>query len=124
MAVDIPYDCRELLRFVREAEEFEMWRETGDTNLESFIRRQLRMDPALVAWAIEGLKSLKPDEPVRLDVAVELGRKIEQQRELARTVRQGTRTDLQPHANGMKLTQGTNAQSYILRRRDHAAKLA
>lgn len=68
----IPHDCRELLRFVEEADQ--MFEELGFANLEELIRNGLEIDPDLVGWAVKGLRSLKPDEPVTLDAAVRLGK--------------------------------------------------
>ena len=70
--VNVPFDCRELLRFAEEAEE--MAPALGFETAEDFLRNGLEIDPELVGWAVEGLKSLSPDEPVTLERAVALGR--------------------------------------------------
>ena len=70
--ISLPHDCRELLRFVTEAQE--MFAPLGYASLTDFIRRGLDLDPALVQWAVEGLRTLKPDEPIPFTVAVENGR--------------------------------------------------
>jgi hypothetical protein len=71
-ATNLPYDCRELLRFIDEAQE--MLPALGYTSLDEFVQRGLRLDPALVSWAVDGLHQLKPDEPIPFDRAIRLGR--------------------------------------------------
>ena len=72
----LPSDCRELLRFVDEAERLRMWEheKLQAADLEEFIRKHLDLDPIMVRWAITGLQSLKPNEPIRLSVAVQEGK--------------------------------------------------
>ena len=73
---NLPSDCRELLRFVAEAERFRMWEheKLHATGLEDFIRKHLDLDPELVDWAISGLRSLKPNEAIPLEIAVREGK--------------------------------------------------
>lgn len=71
-AVDLPYDCRELVRFVNESTV--MLGPLGYADVTDFVRRGLELDPEMVDWAVRGLRSLKPNDPVRLSDAVELGR--------------------------------------------------
>ena len=72
----LPSDCRELLRFVDEAESLRMWEheKLQAADLQEFIRKHLDLDPVMVHWAITGLRSLKPNEPIRLSVAVQEGK--------------------------------------------------
>ncbi len=74
VAVKMPYDCRELLRFVDEAEK--MHGPLGFASVDAFVREGLGLDPALVGWAIEGLRAMKPDEPIAFDAAVKKGMKV------------------------------------------------
>jgi len=69
----LPYDCRELLRFVEEAEE--MYVPLGFESVEDMVRRGLELEPEQVAWAVEGLKRLKPNEPIPYLRAQELGKR-------------------------------------------------
>jgi|SRR5262252_3744984 len=70
--VNLPYDCRELLHFVEDAPE--MIESLGYVDVDDFIRRGLELEPAMVAWAIKGLESLRPNEPIPFERAVHLGR--------------------------------------------------
>lgn len=71
--VNLPYDCRELLHFVEEAQV--MYEHLGYSSVEDLIRRGLELDPILVDWAVQGLRTLKPNEPLAFDAAVVLGRR-------------------------------------------------
>ena len=64
-AINLPHDCRELLRFVDES--LEMVTALGYSDVHDFVKRGLGLDPMMVAWAMKGLASLKPDESVRFD---------------------------------------------------------
>jgi hypothetical protein len=72
LAVHLPYDCRQLLEFVEDAEV--MADPLGFVGAEDFIRRGLELDPEQVQWAIEGLRRLKPDEPVTFERAQRYGK--------------------------------------------------
>ncbi len=74
VSVSIPYDCRELLRFASDAER--MYKKLGFADARDLLRRGLEIDPELVTWAVSGLKSLKPDEPLPLASAVEEGKRV------------------------------------------------
>jgi hypothetical protein len=71
LRVNLPYDCRELLRFVEEAQG--ILEPLGYHDLEDFITRGLKLDPVMVGWALEGLRRLKPDEAVPFEHAVNIG---------------------------------------------------
>jgi hypothetical protein len=58
VGVRIPYDCRSLLKFVDQAERFEMWKHTGHDSLEHYIREGLGVDPEILEWARTGLDLL------------------------------------------------------------------
>ncbi|CAK0778701.1 conserved hypothetical protein [Gammaproteobacteria bacterium] len=75
--INITSDCRQLIRFIDEAKRYKMWEATGHTDLDDYIRTGLLIDPAIVGWAIEGLKTMKPDEPIPLEVAVSVGKRAE-----------------------------------------------
>jgi len=51
-----------------------MFSALGYQDRDDFLRRGLELDPALVDWAIKGLKQLRPDEAIPFVKAVELGR--------------------------------------------------
>lgn len=68
----LPHDCRELIRFVEDGSK--MYEVLGFTDLSDFVRRGLEIDPDVVDWAIRGLKTLKPGEPVTLADAVSVGK--------------------------------------------------
>lgn len=68
----LPYDCRELLRFVDDGQH--MYATLGYADVSDFVRRGLEIDPELVEWAIDGLRTLAPDEPVAFDAAVARGK--------------------------------------------------
>jgi hypothetical protein len=69
----LPYDCRELLRFIEEAEQ--MYEPLGFASVADFIRRGFDLEPEQVDWAIEGLRRFAPDEAMPYLRAVELGKK-------------------------------------------------
>jgi hypothetical protein len=71
-AVNITYDCRELLHFVEDAHE--MLEPLGYKDTTDFLRHGLELDPQMVKWALQGLERLKPDEPIPFQRAVELGK--------------------------------------------------
>jgi hypothetical protein len=80
----LPYDCRQLVRFVQDAER--MAEPLGFEGIEDFLRRGLEIDPELVEWALRGLAKLSPDEqvgPVPFVDAVEAGRALVEQTEPA-----------------------------------------
>jgi Arc/MetJ-type ribon-helix-helix transcriptional regulator len=72
LQINLPYDCRELLRFVDEAQP--MLRALGYKNVPDFIRRGLDLDPSLVQWAIHGLRTIQPDVPIPFAMAVQTGK--------------------------------------------------
>ena len=57
---NLPYDCRELLRFVEDAEQ--MYGKLGFNGVEDLVRRGLELDPQQVNWAVDGLRQMKPNE--------------------------------------------------------------
>jgi hypothetical protein len=73
LGVNLPYDCRLLLRFVEDAHE--MHGHLGFASVEDFIQRGLDLDPDQVGWALEGLKRMQPNEPVPYKRAIELGKR-------------------------------------------------
>jgi hypothetical protein len=73
LAVHLPNDCRMLLEFVEDAEQ--IYRECGYGSIEDYIRSGLELDPEQVGWAIDGLRRMKPDEPIPYQHAVELGKR-------------------------------------------------
>lgn len=72
-AIDLPFDCRELLRFVEDAAD--MLGPLGYANVTDFLERGLALDPQMVDWAVQGLKQLKPNDPIPYRRAVELGQR-------------------------------------------------
>lgn len=77
--VNIPYDCRSLIGFVAEAEQFRMWEKTGHANLDSYIRDGLNIDPELIEWAKLGLAAIGREKPVPLATAVDAGKAAAEQ---------------------------------------------
>jgi hypothetical protein len=69
----IPYDCRELLRFIDEATP-EWLEHFGYETVDAYLSRGLELDPDMVRWAVEGLKKLKPEEAVGFHAAAALGK--------------------------------------------------
>lgn len=67
----LPRDCRMLLFFVDDAEKAD-WLGYGSRN--NYLHEALGLDPQQVTWAIDGLRQLKPDEPIAYDWAQKLGK--------------------------------------------------
>ncbi len=75
---EFPHDCRELHRYINEAEEYEVWKVCGYESLEDFINQGLGLEPEQVNWAMEGLQIYGMDAPVAMSKAAEIGRLKEQ----------------------------------------------
>lgn len=73
LRIHLPYDCRCLLDWVEDADRLEMWKVAGYSSLDDMIKRCWEIDPALVQWALTGLRSIKPDWAVPFDSAVSAG---------------------------------------------------
>jgi len=128
--VKLPYDCRELLRFVAEAET--MLEPLGYADIQDFVQRGLKLDPGMVAWAVAGLKAMAPEEEIPFDIAVAHGRLLmETARQVDPLKRVGgpnnlegiggkthkQREDCQPY--NVRIDSGPeygNSQTYLLRR--------
>jgi hypothetical protein len=67
----LPKDYRNLIFFVEDGAAND-WFGVGSS--EAYIRDGLGLDPEMVDWAVAGLRRLRPDEPVELNVAVTLGK--------------------------------------------------
>jgi hypothetical protein len=65
----VPGDCRRLIFFLEDGAKSE-W--LGCSTREHYLEA-LKLDPEMVGWAIEGLKTMRPDEPVPLTEAVTEG---------------------------------------------------
>jgi hypothetical protein len=72
--VDVKHDCRELLRIVGDMQANQAWAALGYAGLDELLRHGIEIDPELVQWAVEGLRTLDPIEPQPFDKAVEAGR--------------------------------------------------
>lgn len=118
LSVRLPYDCRELLRFVEEGKR--MHSSLGYTSLDDFIRRGLELDPDLVYWAIEGLKTIKPEEPIGFDDAVVLGKRGAQPGN-RNAAKDKTEDESRNHANRSVGTSETVARTVARLRRDAGA---
>lgn len=70
-SVYLPQDCRNLMFFVEDGAAND-WLGLGSR--ERYLREGLGLDPQLVAWALDGLRQLRPDEAAGLDQAVVLGK--------------------------------------------------
>ena len=120
----LPSDCRNLLLFVPEAEEFQMWTRTGPADLPAYLREGLGIDPAVVQWAVEGLHKLDTTQPVPLKAAVEAGQRaaqvMEQAPELPRNGEVGNGRE-KSSFDIVKATPGGNEATYLSARlkRDH-----
>src|SRR6516164_7978143 len=74
--VELPYDCRELLRFVEEMRTFDMVAKLGYADEDDFIRRGLELDPEIVREALVMLKRMKPEWAVPFQAAADIGRTL------------------------------------------------
>jgi hypothetical protein len=72
----LPYDCRELLRFITEARQFNMIEKLGYADEEDFIRRGLDLDPTTVPYTLETLRLIKPEWAMPYDTAVTVGKAL------------------------------------------------
>jgi hypothetical protein len=72
LGINLPSDCRRLLEFVEDAEQ--MYRPLGFNSPEDFIERGLELNPQDVAWAVDGLRRMKPDEAIPFEKAKALGK--------------------------------------------------
>ena len=61
--VKIPHDCRSLIGFVDEADQFRMWERTGHADLADYVRRGLEIDPEMIDWARRGLEAFEKTPP-------------------------------------------------------------
>lgn len=71
--INLPYDCRELLRFIDEARKFDMIAKLDYTDEDDFIRRGLELEPETVREALFMLDRMKPDWAVPYKQAAEIG---------------------------------------------------
>jgi hypothetical protein len=72
LGVRLPYDCRSLLEFVEDGEQ--MYGPLGFGSVEDFIERGLQLNPQDVAWAIDGLRRMKPHEAIPYKRAILRGK--------------------------------------------------
>jgi hypothetical protein len=117
--VRIPYDCRSLLNYVSEAEEFRMWEQTGHADLQAYIRDGLNVDPELLEWAKLGLASFESGKPVPLATAVEAGKKAAQTMEQAHVLAEqgGDRKSKERNqVDNINLKQGGTSAQYLASR--------
>lgn len=108
--VHLPADCRYLLRYIDEAERLGMWQALGCESLEAFIRDRLELDPAMVEWAMAGLKAMRPDWAVPFEAAVAVGKALGSHggdRRSEKVTDQGVRAHL---------ARGTGQRAYTLAR--------
>jgi hypothetical protein len=101
LRINLPYDCRQLLGFVEDAEK--MYSLLGFTSANDFIKKGLELDPKQVSWAIEGLRRMQPNKPIPFKRAIELGKR-------------GRPKKGEEKGAGGTLKRGTNSRSYILAR--------
>jgi hypothetical protein len=105
-AVNLSFDCRELLHFVDEAPA--MLAALGYADVDDFLTRGLELQPKMVAWALTGLQRLQPDQPIPYREAVRLGRRGGDRRSAGAKKNQGY---------NVTLKRG-NRQAYYLARLD------
>ena len=118
----LPYDCRSVITFVEEAEEYRMWERTGYANLDEYIRVGLELDPDMVHWARQGLARLDTSQPIPYGQAVETGKTAAQKLHEAPKLKQhgGTRNTGQDYNIILPSNQGTEAKYLAGRlKRDH-----
>jgi hypothetical protein len=72
--IKMAHDCRELLRFVQEARQYDVIGKLGYGNEEDFIRNGLGMDPEAVRHALATLELVKPSWALPFQEAVRLGK--------------------------------------------------
>lgn len=122
LAVNLSYDCRNLLKFIDEAKEAEMWIPLGYKDLRDLIEKGLRLQPDMVDWAIQGLEKLDPGEPIAFKSAAALGLQIEVAAAKADPLPKHGTNQYTPKSGGdvITSTRGTS-RAYLLRRlaRDH-----
>ena len=82
--ISFRYDCRELARYIDEAEKYGVWKELKYDSLEDFIERGLELQPEVVSWAYEGLRFYE-DAPVSLAKAADKGQKVREMRDSGMT---------------------------------------
>lgn len=119
----LPYDCRSVITFVEEAEEYRMWERTGYANLDEYIRVGLELDPDMVHWARQGLARLDTSQPIPYGQAVETGKtaaqKLHEAPELPRNGQIGSGRKKNRFDN-IKPISGTEAKYLAARlKRDH-----
>jgi hypothetical protein len=72
LGVRLPHDCRCLLQFVEDAKR--MYKPLGFKNVDDFIEHGLELNLEQVNWAIQGLRQMQPDKPIKYDIAQKLGK--------------------------------------------------
>ena len=118
----LPYDCRSVITFVEEAEEYRMWERTGYANLDEYIRVGLELDPDMVHWARQGLARLDTSQPIPYGQAVETGKTAAQKLHEAPELKRhgGVRTSRQGDVVTLPLERGNEATYLAARlKRDH-----
>ncbi len=73
--VRIPYDCRQLLRFIKEATP-EWLAHFGYANVDEYIEQGLELEPQIARWAVDGLRALGIEVPTSLEDASATGRNL------------------------------------------------
>jgi len=111
LSVRINYDCRCLIEFCEEAKE--VYAELGYASSEQMIREGYELDPSQIELAVAWLNENKPDKPVGMG---EIKEQIAEAKKDAETIKQGTRTDIEPLSNRKKLQGGGTGVAYTLRR--------
>lgn len=111
LLTNLRYDCRCLIEFCEEAET--VWDELGFSSAEDMIRNGYELDPSQIDLAVAWLKANGTTEAIGLD---DISKKIAEAKHDAETVKQGTRTDIEPLSNRKKLQGGGTGAEYTLRR--------
>ena len=126
---NLPFDCRELVRFIDDARRLEMWKELGRASLEEHVRLDLGVDPQTATWAVEGIRVLGVKTEVSLDAAVAAGRAqalagdprvektLEGEELRAARAEGGKKGGRGNHrADGTKVSRGSNKAETLIRR--------
>ena len=107
----LKHDCRCLIEFCEEARD--VYAELGYASSEQMIREGYELDPSQIELAVAWLNENKPDKPVGMG---EIKEQIAEAKKDAETIKQGTRTDIEPLSNRKKLQGGGTGVAYTLRR--------
>jgi hypothetical protein len=111
LSTRLNYDCRCLVEFCQEANA--VWQELGYESAADMVRNGYELDPQEIEIAVAWLKINEPDSAIGIG---DIKAKVAEAKVAAKTVSQGTRTDIEPLSNRKKLQGGGTGADYTLRR--------